>query len=1087
MKKTGCILVFSLFVATLLSANGNQNSLTEYDRLKYDFLNPKPQAKPWTFWYWMYGAVDAKAITADLEAMKNVGLEGVYLMPIKDTAAYNPSTFGAKFPNPTIKLAQQLSPEWWNLVSHSFKEADRLGLKMGMHISDGFALAGGPWIRPEESMQKVVGADLVVRGGNIQGLKLPQPEIVAGYYKDISVVALPLTMEYSIVPNNPRITSDNPSDSLPFSEQGKAFRAEKRTRIDYDFGKPILVRNIQITPAGNNFQSQRFAVYASEDGIAYRLVQKFAPPRQGWQNTGFDYTFALPPTKARFFQLSWNPDDTEPGSEDLDAAKWRPTLKVNKITFNTLPKINLWEGKAGLVWRIAEKTTQVPEKHCFKKNEIIDLSQFVENGVLNCNLPKGDWLILRIGHTSTGHTNATGGGAKGLEVDKLNPRAVQKQFDNWFGTIYNKIDSATVSGVLTHMHIDSWECGSQNWSENFAYEFYSRRKYDLKPLLPILLGYPIESAEYSEKVLHDVRLTINELLQDVFFKVMTENAHQKGCVVSAESVAPTFQSDGIEHFKQIDLPMGEFWLHSPTHDKPNDMLDAISGAHIYGKNLIQAEGFTQLRTNWNEHPQLLKKLLDRNFALGMNKLYFHIYTHNPFMDIQPGMTLDGIGLYFQRDQIWWKQGKGFIDYISSSQTLLQHGRPVVDLAVYTGEEIPSRSFTPDRLIESLPGLFNNLQLASEKKRLENRGNPLRELPKGVHHSAGTFNLEAWSNPLNGYKYDSYNKDALWSSTADSAHQLLSPGGLKYKLLILPEKSKLNPAKIEYSDSTKSILLKLKQEGVILPNIPYKYSNFMEFGIEPDVILPTNVAWEHRKTDSLDIYFLSNQSNEELNFEASFRVNGMKAEIWDAVNRKVIPVQAIQEKNRTKIQLKLKKDESFFLVFSTHSKLHNSEYSTDTLKTAYKWDIELVRNKIKLKNHPLFDLSKSENDSIKYYSGEINYSTEFELQKLNKSKRIVLNLGNLCNLATIKVNGVECGTVWTTPYELDISNAIKKGKNRLEITVVNTWANAIQGADHGKAPFKGIYSNGKYRKESIELENTGLLGPIHMITKTQTTK
>ncbi len=1093
-------------------------NLSEYEQLKSDFLNPKSQAKPWTFWYWMYGAVDSKAITADLEAMKEIGLEGAYLMPIKDTSAYNPNTFNSihfegknsqtqnslnsqnnkqGFPNPKIKLAQQLSPEWWALVNHSFKEADRLGLKMGMHISDGFALAGGPWIQPDESMQKIVGSELIVRGGSIKGLKLPQPETIAGYYKDLSVVALPLKMEFTVIPEYPRITSDNPTDSFPFWDEGlvngktirtpKSFRAEKSTRIDYDFGRPVLVRNIQITPAGNNFQSQRFSVYASTDGINYQLVQKFTPPRQGWQNTGFDYTFAIPPTKARFFQLTWNPEGSEPGSEDLDAAKWKPTLKVNKITFNSVPKLNLWEGKAGLVWRIAEGTNQLPENQCFKKEEILDLTQFVENGVLNCNLPKGDWLILRIGHTSTGHTNATGGGGKGLEVDKFNPQAVQKQFNNWFGAIYNHVDSATVSRVLTKMHIDSWECGSQNWSENFAYEFYNRRKYDLKSLLPILLGYPIESTSFSEKVLLDVRITINELLQEVFFKVMTENAHQRGCKVSAESVAPTFISDGIEHFKHIDLPMGEYWLNSPTHDKPNDMLDAISGAHIYGKNLVQAEGFTQLRSTWNEHPQMLKPLLDRNFALGMNKLFFHIFTHNPFLDIRPGMTLDGIGLYFQRDQIWWKQGKSFIDYISSSQTLLQYGRPVIDLAIYTGEEIPSRSFTPDKLIHILPGLFEKELFESEKSRIENKGNPLKEHPKGVTHSAGTFNLDSWSDPLNGYKFDSYNKDALIKSTVDSTRKLVSPGGLAYEVFIIPEKGKMNPAGIKLSEKSSKKLEELRSNGLREITLPHTKPDFRELGLEPDLIVPSNIAWEHRKSDELDIYFLSNQSKEDLVFEASFRIDGKNAELWDAVNRKIYPVAISQKDKRSNLHLSLKKEESIFVIFTTEVSPPTNTISLDTSSLETKWDIELVRNGISIKNSSLFDLSTHTQDSIKYYSGEIKYKTLFEVQKLNKSKRIVIDLGKLSNLATVFVNGIDCGTVWISPFQLDITKALKKGKNKLEIEITNSWANAIQGADLGKAPYEGVYTNGKYRKESTELESTGLLGPINLITKTKETK
>ncbi len=118
-------------------------SQTELKRL---FETPVGESKPWTFWYWMYGAVSRQGIKADLEAMKDVGLGGAYLMPIR-SSDFRPEYKGT---------ADQLSPEWWDMIRFSVEEADRLGLQLGIHISDGFALAGGPWITPEESMQKVV-------------------------------------------------------------------------------------------------------------------------------------------------------------------------------------------------------------------------------------------------------------------------------------------------------------------------------------------------------------------------------------------------------------------------------------------------------------------------------------------------------------------------------------------------------------------------------------------------------------------------------------------------------------------------------------------------------------------------------------------------------------------------------------------------------------------------------------------------------------------------------------------------------------------------------------------------------------------
>lgn len=237
--------------------------------------------------------------------------------------------------------------------------------------------------------------------------------------------------------------------------------------------------------------------------------------------------------------------------------------------------------------------------------------------LLSTDTPSNAYRIVRIGHTSTGYTNATAGGAKGLECDKFSSEAVSKQVDSWFGLFKQRPHA----DVVKYLHVDSWECGSQNWSRNFAQEFEARRGYNLIPWLPVMIGIPIESAAKSDEVLRDIRRTINELVHEVFFATVAQKARDYGVSLSSESMAPTMVSDGMEHYKYVDVPMGEYWLNSPTHDKPNDMLDAISGAHIYGKQLVQAEGFTEVRGVWDETPASIKPLLDRNFALGMNRLF----------------------------------------------------------------------------------------------------------------------------------------------------------------------------------------------------------------------------------------------------------------------------------------------------------------------------------------------------------------------------------------------------------------------------------------------------------------------------------
>ena len=788
MKIKYLLVLIVLLSITFVGCGTRQNMPTEEQSVRYT----ADDARPWTFWYWMYGAVTPEGITADLEAMKQVGLGGAYLMPIKGVGQ-GPEYEGQ---------AQQLTPEFWEMVDHSMKEAKRLGLRLGMHICDGFALAGGPWITPQESMQKIVWSDTIIRGGNIERLPLPQLEGYEGYSEDIATYAIPLGKQPADVVMRPVISLatlpgtevKDKKKAVNMDEKG-VIRSSYPCRIDYTYEQPVTVSNVEIVLSGNNYQAHRLKVLVSDDGRNYRFLKQLKPARHGWQNTDCHSTHGLPPTTAKYFRFEWTPEGSEPGCEDLDAAKWKPNLKIKEIRLHTAPRIHQWEGKAGFVWRVADASTsqEIPDEAYVQLNEVRRLT--LTDGALTAKLPEGEWRILRMGHTSTGHVNATAGGGKGLECDKFSVAAVRKQFDNWFAQVFEKTTPEVAREVLKYMHVDSWECGSQNWSATFAAEFKSRRGYDLMPYLPLLAGIPMESAEKSEQVLRDVRITIGELVTDVFYTVLAQCAGEYDCRFSAECVSPTMVADGLRHYDKVDLPMGEFWLNSPTHDKLNDVLDAVSGAHIYGKNVIQAEGFTEIRGTWDEDPAMLKPLLDRNYALGINKLFFHVFTHNPWLDRAPGMTLDGIGLFYQRDQTWFRESSAFVDYATRCQTLLQKGTPVVDIAVFTGEEMPRRAILPDRLVSMLPGIYGAERVESERVRLANEGQPLRVVPVGVTHSANMADPDKWINPLRGYQYDSFNKDALLRLAKVEDGHIVLPGGGRYKVLVLPTARPMDPTAV----------------------------------------------------------------------------------------------------------------------------------------------------------------------------------------------------------------------------------------------------------------------------------------------------
>jgi hypothetical protein len=153
-------------------------------QLDRDFKQPPASARPWVYWFWLNGNITSNGITADLEAMKRVGIGGVLIMEVDQGAPVGPVDF--------------MGSKWRELFKHVVGEARRLGLEVNMNNDAGWNGSGGPWIKPEQSMQKVVWSETNLTGASRWEGTLAQPETVAGYYWDISVLAFPTPGAYRI-------------------------------------------------------------------------------------------------------------------------------------------------------------------------------------------------------------------------------------------------------------------------------------------------------------------------------------------------------------------------------------------------------------------------------------------------------------------------------------------------------------------------------------------------------------------------------------------------------------------------------------------------------------------------------------------------------------------------------------------------------------------------------------------------------------------------------------------------------------------------------------------------------------------------
>ncbi len=135
------------------------------DNLAKSFVRPPDSARPWVYWFWLNGNITREGITADLEAMKRVGIGGVLIMEVDQGAPLGPAAF--------------MSLPWRELFKHAVAEAKRLGLEVNMNDDAGWNGSGGPWIKPEQSMQKVVWTETNLTGPSRKGMSVSKKPSMA--------------------------------------------------------------------------------------------------------------------------------------------------------------------------------------------------------------------------------------------------------------------------------------------------------------------------------------------------------------------------------------------------------------------------------------------------------------------------------------------------------------------------------------------------------------------------------------------------------------------------------------------------------------------------------------------------------------------------------------------------------------------------------------------------------------------------------------------------------------------------------------------------------------------------------------------
>ena len=1029
------------------------------DALKDGFKNPPSDAKPMTWMHMMNSNASKEGLSKDLRALSDAGIGGAILFSVaKPEIANGTSTFN--------------SPAFRELLVHGIHEADRLGLKIGLHNCDGWSSSGGPWVEPEDAMKKLVWSETVVKGG-VVSVEIPPHPNRLGFYHDVAVVAFPVPeselldaqTEFKLSGSAPvshfaNLLDDNLDTTVVLQSKGK-----QKAFLQWSFDRPFSARSIHIihssAPSGAT-------LYASDNGSDFQKVADLRELRPS--KTKRSFTQSFPKVEARYFKVEFQRPQRLVAAQLQSYAQfpdWLIHSCMAKGEANHLPS--------------AKQPTSVP-KIDFSEVKVLQ-SSMLQGDQVNARLPEGTWRLMRFGYTLTGEHNhpATPAG-RGLECDKLNKSALDKHFAAYVGKVAEQAEAFTGNAFYSS-EIDSYEMGWQNWTDGFETLFSKRKGYDLLPYLPLIAGRFIGDLETADAVLGDFRDVVASLMAENYFMRFTELCNEYGL----KSYIEPYGNGPLNELTiggNCDIPMGEFWMN---HERGTQIDAPIHAAHTYGKPVISAESFTQRKAlNWKVHPWLMKPSGDEAWAKGINEFMFHRYVHQPNTHVVPGMTMGSVGSHIDGTQTWWlNAGKAWMKYNQRGQFLLRQGHHVADLLVYAGDRAPQR-FVSNSSVQ-LPSGYNMDSCDSFvlHERIQVKDAKM-VLPEGTAYSVLLL----------------ARCDRMHLKTLQRVHELVEAGitvvGFKPKgpLSLIERQTKAG----EFSQLANKLWGDASTprqigKGWVIPEDKWP-GQFQGRPIAPDLVIQglDTYRFIHRKVGEDDLYFIYNSEAKSVSLNCSFRIADRIPELWFADTGKIERMGQFFNKNgRTDCVLELDPHESVFVVFrspaktvdpvaaiepsnasvllaeNNQMKLHADQNGIYTVKLVSgktqtvninglqkplpvngPWRVEfdgvgLSEPKI-IDFKTLTDWKDHKRDDIKHFSGTATYRTRMNVEEswLNASQRILLDLGQVEIAAEVIVNGEPVGILWKPPFQVDITEEVRSGSNDLEIRVTNLWANRLIG-------------------------------------------
>jgi hypothetical protein len=1067
------IVIFALHLTACMQNSQKNRTQLLSQELERGFVNPSDSIQTSVYWYWISDNISKEAAVKDLHAMKKAGINRAFIgnIGIQDLPYGN---------------TKMLSDEWWEILHLALKTATELDIEIGIFNSPGWSQSGGPWVKPEQSMRYLASSEVVVKGPQKITQLLKKPHEM---FQDVKVIAIPsitneeMELNYNnskietspVVPNLSVLTDKNPLTGINLPGNN--------VTVTFTPGKPFTARSltIQTTPSPLKANAE---LQVKGHNNEFNTVSQFEINRSNPSlNVGFDpyapVTISLPATTAEEFRLILNYHSQGAGLAEINLSA---IPRVERYSEKILAKMHptplpYWDA---YLW---PEQPEVDNRNLIiMDNQVLDITQQMSpGGVLNWDVPEGEWKILRMGMTPTKVTNGPASPeATGLEIDKMSKKWVAAHFDQFIGKILQKIPEADRKTFKIVVQ-DSYETGGQNFTDNILEEFEEKYGYNPLPYLPVFNGYVVNSPQESDRFSWDLRRMVADKVAYDYVGGLRDVCHQHGLTTWLENYGHWgFPGEFLMYGGQSDEIGGEFWSQGELGDIENRA--ATSAGHIYGKTKISAESNTSGGPAYSRHPAMMKQRTDRFFAEGINNTLLHVYIMQPYEDKNPGVNA-WFGNEFDRKNTWFSQMDVFSQYLKRSNLMLQQGLNVADVAYFIGEDAPKMTGVADP--------------------------PL---------------------PI-GYQFDYMNAEVIIRDMTVKNGMLTLPHGTQYRVLVLPKQKTMRPellAKIkelvyeggcvlgqapDYSPSLENQPEADRQvrelanelwsdiDGVSVKNRKYGKGQIMSgltmeevfemIQLPPDCKLPEDysIHYGHRTMGDIDIYFISNQTGEGKVIHPEFRVTGKQPELWEATSGSIRILPAFEiKKHTTSVPIKLAPYESVFVVF--RNKARNSSLTDISDNYPAPEIIEELKGPWSVTFDPslrgpaepvtfetLYDWTTSPDESIKYYSGTAYYKISFSAPEVEENKIIEIDLSNLTAMAKVNVNGMHVGGVWTYPYKLDVSDFVKPGKNELEIEVVNNWMNRLIGDKNLPEKQRETWCFANPYNTRSPLQASGLFGPV----------